>query len=109
MGAVYEIELLEESAEAFIFGERGKFPPKGIVGGGNGMLNVFEYENNGQFLKPPMISKMQGIKLKKGEKVRLSTPGGGGWGDPSKRSKSLRDQDAEQTLNASSQQVGGKK
>jgi N-methylhydantoinase B len=109
MGAVYEIELLEESAEAFIFGERGKFPPKGIVGGGNGMLNVFEYENNGQFLKPPMISKMQGIKLKKGEKVRLSTPGGGGWGDPSKRSKSLRDQDAEQTLHASSQQVGGKK
>ena len=25
LGAVYEIELLEESATAFLFGERGKF------------------------------------------------------------------------------------
>jgi N-methylhydantoinase B len=29
LGAVYEIELLEENAEAFLFGERGRFPPQG--------------------------------------------------------------------------------
>ncbi len=41
LGAVYEIELLEESAEAFIFGERGKAPPKGIAGGGQRVAQRF--------------------------------------------------------------------
>jgi len=109
MGAVYEIELLEESAEAFIFGERGKFPPKGVVGGQPGMLNVFEYENNGEFLKPPMISKMQGIKLKRGERVRLSTPGGGGWGDPAKRSATSKHQDTSERASNSVVRSEGQK
>jgi N-methylhydantoinase B len=94
LGAIYEIELLEQSAEVFIFGERSKFPPKGIAGGKPGMLNIFEYENNGEFIKPKMGAKMQGIKLLRGERVRLSTPGGGGWGDPAKRSDLLKQQDA---------------
>jgi N-methylhydantoinase B len=95
LGAVYEIELLEESAEAFIFGERGKAPPQGIHGGQPAMPNVFEYENQGQWQRPPMVSKMLGIRLKKGERVRLSTPGGGGWGDPTARSATDRARDAE--------------
>ena len=95
LGAIYEIELLEESAEAFIFGERGKAPPQGIHGGQPGLPNVFEYENQGQWQRPPMVSKMLGIRLKKGERVRLSTPGGGGWGSPSERSAADRARDAE--------------
>ncbi len=95
LGAVYEIELLEEAAEAFIFGERGKAPPQGIHGGQPALPNVFEYENNGQWLRPPMVSKMLGIRLKKGERVRLSTPGGGGWGQPDQRSAADRARDAE--------------
>jgi N-methylhydantoinase B len=93
LGAVYEIELLEQSADVFIFGERGKFAPKGIAGGGEGALNVFEYENEGQWHTPPMVSKMVGIKLKKGERVRLQTPGGGGWGQPNQRSVDARKRD----------------
>lgn len=85
LGAVYEIELLEESAEVFIFGERGRSPPKGIAGGGNALANVFEYENDGRWLRPPMVSKMRGIRIQRGERVRLLTPGGGGWGDPARR------------------------
>ena len=85
LGAVYEIELLEESAEAFIFGERGKASPKGIAGGQPALPNVFEYENDGIWKTPPMVSKMLGIRLKKGERVRLQTPGGGGWGKPGQR------------------------
>ena len=73
------------------------------------MLNVFEYENNGQFLKPPMVSKMQGIKLKRGERVRLSTPGGGGWGDPAKRSASARQKDAEHNAMSAKQNFGESK
>jgi len=93
LGAIYEIELLEESADVFIFGERGRSAPKGIAGGGEGALNVFSYENDGQWREPPMASKMVGIKLKRGERVRLQTPGGGGYGDPGKRSDGQRQND----------------
>jgi N-methylhydantoinase B len=96
LGAVYEIELLEESAEAFIFGERGKASPKGIAGGQPALPNVFEYENDGVWKTPPMVSKMLGIRLKKGERVRLQTPGGGGWGKPSDRSAEARAKDIEE-------------
>lgn len=85
LGAVYEIELLEDSAEAFIFGERGRSAPKGIAGGGQAALNVFRYQQDGQWQTPPMSSKMLGIQLQRGDRVRLETPGGGGYGDPSGR------------------------
>ncbi len=93
LGAVYEIELLEESAEAFIFGERGKAPRKGIAGGGNALPNVFSYQHKGQWCQPPMVSKMLGIQLKKGERVRLETPGGGGWGPAAGRDAAARAHD----------------
>jgi N-methylhydantoinase B len=85
LGAIYEIELLETSAQAFIFGERGKSAPKGIAGGGEGALNVFSYSQGGQVRRPPMVSKMVGIELKQGDRVRLETPGGGGYGQAKKR------------------------
>jgi N-methylhydantoinase B len=93
LGAVYEIELLEESAEAFIFGERGKAAPKGIAQGDNGLPNVFSYQNDGRWQTPAMVSKMRGIPLKKGERVRLETPGGGGWGDSRTRDMKQREHD----------------
>lgn len=94
LGAIYEIELLEDSAEAFIFGERGKSAPKGIHGGQPALPNVFEYCQNGEWKAPPMVSKMLGIRLKKGDRVRLQTPGGGGWGSPANRSNDDRQRDA---------------
>ena len=94
LGAIYEIELLEDSAEAFIFGERGKSAPKGIHGGQPALPNVFEYCQNGEWKSPPMVSKMLGIHLKKGDRVRLQTPGGGGWGSPAERSAQDRAKDS---------------
>ena len=85
LGAVYEIELLEEKAEAFLFGERGRFAPQGVAGGEAGAMNVFSYEQNDGLHHPPLASKMRGIKLEKGQAVRLETPGGGGYGPPDKR------------------------
>ena len=87
MGAVYEIEVLEENgAEAFLFGERGSFAPKGAAGGGDGAMNVFSYEEEGVWKNPPLVSKMRGIRLDQGQSVRLETPGGGGYGAASLRS-----------------------
>jgi N-methylhydantoinase B len=93
LGAVYEIELLEQGAEVFIFGERGKTGPKGIHGGSAGSANVFSYENESKWHLPPLTSKMMGIRLKQGERVRLSTPGGGGYGVPDQRSAADRAHD----------------
>jgi N-methylhydantoinase B len=36
---------------------------------------------------------MLGIQLKKGDRVRLQTPGGGGWGAPADRSEQDRQND----------------
>ena len=91
LGATYEIEVLEKNgADAFLFGERGRFAPKGIAGGEDAAMNVFSYETDeygteGQWEHPPMVSKMRGIRLKQGQSVRLETPGGGGYGSPSSR------------------------
>ena len=101
LGAIYEIELLEEEATGFLFGERGKFAPQGVVGGGQGAQNIFSYDSdepdaeNGKKY-PPLISKITGIPLKKGQRVRLETPGGGGYGDEKKRSKARIDYDLKQ-------------
>jgi N-methylhydantoinase B len=80
LGAIYEIELLEEQADVFLFGERGRFAPPGVLGGDPGALNRFSVmRNDGTAEMPPMASKWVGIKLAKGERVRLETPGGGGY------------------------------
>jgi N-methylhydantoinase B len=86
LGAIYEIELLEEKADAFLFGERGKYAPAGVVGGAHGALNEFYYpDENGEEASPPMVSKMVGIHLDQGQRVRLKTPGGGGYGNALER------------------------
>jgi N-methylhydantoinase B len=88
VGAIYEIEVLEENgAEAFLFGERGRFAPKGIAGGGDAALNKFQYEQDDGWYSPPLASKMRGIKLKAGQAVRLETPGGGGYGKATERNQ----------------------
>ena len=98
LGAIYEIELLEESATAFLFGERGKFPPPGVVGGGAGAVNKFHYDSDdadavNNKKSPPLVSKITGIKLRKGQRVRLETPGGGGYGKPADRPQHLINND----------------
>jgi N-methylhydantoinase B len=101
LGAVYEIELLEEEATAFLFGERGKFAPQGVVGGDAGACNRFYYDSDDAdtvdgVKSPPLVSKITGIRLKKGQRVRLETPGGGGYGKASDRPKAMRERDLQQ-------------
>jgi N-methylhydantoinase B len=85
LGAVYEIELLEERAEAFLFGERSRFAPQGVAGGGPAAMNAFRWEDGAGWHEPPLASKMRGIRLDRCRAVRLETPGGGGYGPPAER------------------------
>ena len=85
LGAVYELELLEESADVFLFGERGKVPPQGVLGGKPGALNRFIYPSGNGPATPPLVSKLVGLKIARGQRLRLETPGGGGLGNPAER------------------------
>lgn len=85
LGAIYEIELLEKDATVSLFGERGKFPPRGISGGLAALKNTFTYQGHNGYSELPFISKGVGVKLKYGERLQLETPGGGGFGSPFKR------------------------
>ncbi len=93
LGAIYEIELLEQSADVFLFGERGKFAPSGVVAGQPGAMTRFTFPGPDGPEHPPMASKMVGIKLQRGQSVRLETPGGGGYGAPEDRSTEARQRD----------------
>ena len=86
LGAVYEVELREEAATGSIFGERGRFAPPGVAGGRPAARNRFAIERGGAREEvPSMTSKMTGIELRRGEAVRLETPGGGGYGPTRER------------------------
>jgi N-methylhydantoinase B len=86
LGAIYEIEALADGgAEVFLLGERGKYPPPGANGGGTAALNRFVYETDSGEKTPPLVSKVTDVKIRRGQKVRLETPGGGGFGDPAER------------------------
>ena len=86
LGAIYEIEALAEGdTEVFLLGERGKFPPFGVNGGGPAALNRFFHESDAGERQPPLISKVTDVLITRGQRVRLETPGGGGFGDPRRR------------------------
>ncbi len=86
LGAIYEIEVLADSgADVFLIGERGKYPPFGVNGGGPAALNRFVYETDQGEATPPLVSKVTDVKIRRGQKVRLETPGGGGFGTPAAR------------------------
>ena len=80
LGAIYEIELLEESAEGFLFGDRAIYPPRGVLGGAAAAANRFAYQQDGGWTLPPLASKIVGFRLKKGQRTRMESPGGGGYG-----------------------------
>ncbi len=85
LGAIYELEMLEDEAEAFVFAERARFAPQGVLGGGPGAMNHIVYGPPAAMQPPPLGSKVVGVHLHRGDRIRLSSPGGGGWGDPALR------------------------
>ena len=90
LGAVYEIETLADGdTDVFLLGERGKFPPFGVNGGKPAALNRFVYQTNEGEKSPALVSKITDVKIRRGQHVRLETPGGGGFGDPRQRDPAL--------------------
>ncbi len=77
-GLIREIELLTD-AEVTLLADRRKFRPYGLEGGGDGAAGracVTKAENGGVIEFPGKCSR----QFKKGDVLRIETPGGGGWG-----------------------------
>lgn len=94
-GLSYEVELLRGEARASFVMDHGRFGPQGVLGGGDGAVNSVTVFRDGVAHTPPHLSKEQDIPLKAGDRVRVGTPGGGGYGDPFKRDRALVRRDVE--------------
>lgn len=92
-GLDYEIELLRGQARASFVMDHGRVGPQGALGGGDGAVNRVEVIRDGVTLIPEHLSKAQDIPLKPGDRVRVRTPGGGGYGPPLARDPALVDED----------------
>ena len=92
-GLDYEIELLRGNARASFVMDHGRTGPQGALGGQDGAVNRVEVTRNGVTSVPEHLSKAQDIALAPGDRVRVRTPGGGGYGPPEQRDKALIEED----------------
>jgi N-methylhydantoinase B len=92
-GLDYEVELLRGEAKASFVMDHGRFGPQGVLGGQDGQPNRVEVWRDGACHIPDHLSKEQDIALKPGDRVRVRTPGGGGYGDPGTRAQAAIDED----------------
>ncbi|QYK41988.1 MAG: hydantoinase B/oxoprolinase family protein [Paracoccaceae bacterium] len=84
-GLDYEIELLRGRARASFVMDHGRVGPQGVLGGQDGAVNRVEVIRGTQVMVPEHLSKAQDIALEPGDRVRVRTPGGGGYGPPQDR------------------------
>jgi N-methylhydantoinase B len=92
-GVNYKIRIRRGEATASMVMDHGRTGPQGAQGGGDGGLNTVRIMRDGIAYVPPHLSKDQSIALSEGDVIEVSTPGGGGYGEPGKRSKESIERD----------------
>jgi N-methylhydantoinase B len=105
-GVNYTIRLRRGSARASMVMDHGRTGPLGALGGADGGLNKVRIERSGGSYVPPHLSKDQDIELQPGDRIFVSTPGGGGFGDPLRREPRLVAQDVMRGYYTSAQAEG---
>lgn len=93
LGLDYEVELRRGNARASFVMDHGRFGPQGALGGANGAVNEVEVWREGVKYTPEHLSKEQDIPLQAGDRVRVKTPGGGGYGPALERDLDLIKED----------------
>jgi N-methylhydantoinase B len=76
-----------------ILGDRADRAPFGIVGGHHAGPNRVSLVSAGREWTPPMRTKLSNAPLAPGDSVLVSSPGGGGYGDPLARDLDLVERD----------------
>src|SRR5471030_691714 len=84
-GVNYTIRLRRGDARASMVMDHGRTGPLGALGGADGGVNRVRIERGGTSYVPPHLSKDQDITMQPGDRIYVSTPGGGGFGNSFKR------------------------
>jgi N-methylhydantoinase B len=91
LGLRRDTRIMTDEVTLARYGDRQKFPPKGMAGGKDGRPGIF-YLNLDSNKPVPMRSKGMD-RLKKGDLFSVCLPGGGGYGPPFERDPELVLQD----------------
>jgi len=94
-GINYAIRLRRGQARVSMVMDHGRSGPQGALGGEAGGTNRVAVTQGNKTYHPPHLSKDQDIEIGAGDVVRVSTPGGGGFGDPARRRPELIARDLE--------------
>jgi N-methylhydantoinase B len=89
---IRDVRVLCDEAELGNRMENSKFPPYGVGGGRAGRPGKILL-NKGTTQECEIPPTSDGVKLKRGDLLRLMTCGGGGWGDPFTRDPIVVQQD----------------
>lgn len=83
-GLVREYEILSDDASIYCSLSRNTTPPWGIEGGLEGSCNYVEVEERKK-ASATRLHRVPNWDVTRGDKVRVLTGGGGGWGSPKER------------------------
>jgi N-methylhydantoinase B len=92
-GVNYKMRLRRGTARASMVMDHGRTGPQGALGGADGGVNRVLVERGGESYIPPHLSKDQDIMIGPDDTIRVSTPGGGGYGNPFERDVALVERD----------------
>jgi N-methylhydantoinase B len=86
LGIIREYEMLAENASINVRGDRAKFAPSGVHGGLPANKSHYVVIEAG--VERDIPSKYSG-QIRRGDRLRVTTPGGGGYGPPAERDECL--------------------
>lgn len=92
LGFVREYEILAPEVQLSLRAGKHQKPPPGVDGGANGRPGAC-IVNPGTEGAKRLPSRYAGLRLARGDVLRLETPGGGGFGDPRERDPKMVQQD----------------
>ncbi|WP_249010651.1 hydantoinase B/oxoprolinase family protein [Conexibacter sp. DBS9H8] len=92
-GVDLSVRMLADEATSTVLADRGRFAPRGVMGGHDAAMTEIEWELEGQAFIPPHTTKCTGVVMKRGDRLEVRSPGGGGYGDPCDRDPEAVDRD----------------
>lgn len=86
LGAHRVYRILDDNVTFNCYSDRFRIAPWGLFGGAAGKTTEFVIERDGERISIPSKSN---VPLRKGDRLRIDTAGGGGYGDPRQRPREL--------------------
>ena len=87
LGVIIEFELLRGEGRLSVFGDRARSQPPGVGGGLPAMPTRVSILDASGTRDLPLGAKVAGMILRGGQRLRIETPGGGGYDVPAERDR----------------------